>query len=360
MICLIVLTGLNAVRAQGNQQAKQPVATVQPTQAATPIIVPGMSTVGDVEDYRLKPGDIVEIKVEKAPELSNSYPINTGGTFLFPVLGQVSADKKTTEELSQMIGSKLRGSYLTDPIVSVSVKEQSKKPVFPFFIQGAVRSPGTFQLERQPSLLKLITIAGGLNDNYGSTAFIIRERKLTDNTDQTPDDKSAKPVVANSNPKASSAMREADKSASNSETEYDLIKVNINRLLRGSFDQNIIIEPNDIVQIPKSDIFFVAGEVKAPGNFPLREGTTLRQAISLAQSTKFEAATERGIIFREDPSGKRQEIPVDIGAIMSGKKADVEIMPNDIIMVPNSKMKSVANSILKTASTGLIRSILGF
>jgi protein involved in polysaccharide export with SLBB domain len=42
-------------------------------------------------------------------------------------------------------------------------------------VQGAVRRAGLYQIEGQPSLLKLITIAGGLTENYGSTAFIIRE-----------------------------------------------------------------------------------------------------------------------------------------------------------------------------------------
>jgi polysaccharide export outer membrane protein len=293
------------------------------------------------EDYHLKPGDVVEIKVEKAPELSGTYPLNTNGTFVFPVLGQLKADKQTAEELSQMIADRLRGSYLTEPIVSVSIKEQSKKPVFPFFIQGAVRNPGTFQLEKPPSMLKLITIAGGLGDNFGSTAFVIREKKDGETIDKT---KPGDPPV----------------SGSSADTEYDLIKVNLNRLLKGNFEQNIMIQPNDIVQIPKSDIFFVAGDVKAPGNFPLREGTTLRQAISLAQGTKYEAAADRGIIFREDASGKRQEIAVDIGAVMAGKKEDIEILPNDIIMVPNSKMKSFANSMIKTASNGLIRTLFGF
>ena len=104
----------------------------------------------------------------------------------------------------------------------------------------------------------------------------------------------------------------------------------------------------------------MAGEVVAPGTFPLREGTTLRQAVSLAQGTKYEGATDRGIIFREDQLGKRQEIAVNIGAVMSGKRADIDIMPNDIIMVPNSKSKTIAKGMLKTISNGVLRTLFGF
>jgi polysaccharide export outer membrane protein len=91
----------------------------------------------------------------------------------------------------------------------------------------------------------------------------------------------------------------------------------------------------------------VAGEVRSPGSYTLKEGTTLRQAISLAQGTTFKAAAGRGIIFREEPgTGKRTDIKVDIDAVMSGKKADVPIMANDIVIVPNSRMKSVGGALL--------------
>ena len=47
-----------------------------------------------------------------------------------------------------------------------------------FFIQGAVRNPGVYQSEGKPSLLELITLASGLSETHGSTAFIIRRVKL--------------------------------------------------------------------------------------------------------------------------------------------------------------------------------------
>jgi polysaccharide biosynthesis/export protein len=119
-----------------------------------------------------------------------------------------------------------------------------------------------------------------------------------------------------------------------------LKKANLNALMRGDFAENVRIDPGDIVQIPPSDVFFVAGEVKAPGSFPLREGTTLRVAISLAQNTNMTAAPGKAVIFREDGSKDKRQIPVDIAAVMRGRSPDVPIMANDIIVVPNSKAKS--------------------
>jgi len=135
--------------------------------------------------------------------------------------------------------------------------------------------------------------------------------------------------------------------------QYELKTVNISGLYKGRIDQNVFIEPGDIVTIPPIDVFFVAGEVNAPGSFPLKDGTTLRQAISLAQGTSFNAATGNGVIFREDlANGKRQEIKVDIGSVMKGKQEDIAIQANDIIIVPNSRAKSVGNALLKAFGMG--------
>jgi protein involved in polysaccharide export with SLBB domain len=87
--------------------------------------------------------------------------------------------------------------------------------------------------------------------------------------------------------------------------------------------------------------------VNAPGSFALTEGTTLRQAISLAQGTNYKAALSRAVVYRENASGKREEVHIDIGAVMNGKKDDVLIMANDIIMVPNSRTKTLGGALLK-------------
>ena len=68
-----------------------------------------------------------------------------------------------------------------------------------------------------------------------------------------------------------------------------------------------------------------------------KEGATLRQAITLAQGMKYTAASDRAIIFREDPVTRKQEIRIDAGKIMNGKQEDVAIIANDIVIIPNSR-----------------------
>lgn len=283
-------------------------------------------------DYRIGPNDVIDIQIENAPEMSKSFRVTAAGTFLMPYVGRVTAAKKTTEELAQFLSEKLRGDYLKDPKVTVSVKEYNSCS---FFVQGQVRNAGVYQIEGKPSMLELLTLAGGLSDQHGANAYIIRRIKNAQN-DQEPEQ---------------TTVSDAKTKGSGSDTEeppkYELKSVNVNGLLKGHFEQDVVLEPGDIINIPATDLFFVAGEVNAPGSFQLKEGTTLRQAIALAQGTNFKAALNRGIIFRENAAGKREELHVDIGAVMSAKKDDIQIMANDIIMVPNSRAKSVGGALLK-------------
>ena len=273
---------------------------------------------------------MLELQIENAPELSREVRVTAAGTFLMPYLGRVTAQQKTPEELAQYIADHLRGDYLRDPKVIVRVKEYNSRS---FFIQGSVRSPNVYQIEGKPSLLELITLAGGLVENHGATAFIIRKIKPA-----TP----AAPQAG----ETGGAETEKDPDGENG-PRYELKSVHINALLKGHFEQDMFLEPGDIINIPPTDVFFVAGEVNQPGSFPLKEGTTLRQAISLAQGTKFNAALNRGIIFREGSTGKREELTVDVGAVMSGKKEDLNILANDIIIVPNSRSKTIGGALLR-------------
>jgi len=322
--------------AQTRQQPKiQPPAQAGGEPNASPSIL-----VSPDEDYRIGARDVIEIRIDDAPELSVTTSVNADGTFLMPYLKRVKALSKTTEELSREIADGLRGRYLKDPNVIVAVKQFYSRS---FFILGAVKKPGVYQAEGRLQLMKLITLAGGPAENRGSTAYIIREIKKKDALSAA-DAGTIKPV----------AQDGANASAAE-EPEYDITMVNINGMFKGMGlgGKDSYLEPGDIVNIPQLDVFYVAGEVNAPGSFPLSEGTTLRQAIALSQGTTMNAALGSGVIFRQDvATGKRVEIPVDVGAVMKAKKEDIALVANDIVIVPNSRGKTIGNSILKAVGMG--------
>ena len=312
------------------------------------------------EDYKLAPTDVIRISIEDAPELSGNYRISKDGKIPMKFLGAMYVEGKTPDEVCTIITEGLRDRYLKDPKVYVSVEQYNSRT---FFIQGSVKTPGVYVIEGQPSLFKLITIAGGLTENHGSMAYIIRETKVNAEKlekaragiDQGKDQ--VKITGGTAPAPLAQAVEEKNAGATGieGESEYELITAQISGLYKGRFEQNVFIKPNDLVYIPRTDVFFVAGEVKQPGQFTLREGTTLRQAISLAQGTFFRSAADRATIFRQDPAtGKLNEVPVDVAAVMAGKKPDVLIMPNDVIMIPNSKVKTISQALLQTFGPALI------
>jgi polysaccharide export outer membrane protein len=335
IVLLVIASSTLAGGLQTNKNQSTGVApggsTVQPGGRGSNAIL-----VSPEEDYRIGPNDVIDVQVQNAPELSRTFRVTAAGTFLMPYIGRVTAVKKTTEELAQSIANGLRGDYLKDPKVVVTVKEFNSRS---FFIQGSVRSPGVFQIEGRPSMLELITLAGGLSEKHGANAYIIRRIKTTEHKGTEPGIMTTAAAPNGANAEQEPATEESAK--------YELKSANINGLLTGHFDQDVLLEPGDIINIPPSDVFFVAGEVNAPGSFALKEGTTLRQAISLAQGTNYKAALNRGVVYRENASGKREEVHVDIGAVMGGKKDDIVIMANDIIMVPNSRSKTFGGALLK-------------
>lgn len=305
------------------------------------------------EDYRLAVSDVIEVMIQDAPELSGNYRIGQSGNIPLHYLGSMNVVGKTPPEVGKAIADGLRGRYLRDPKVFVSVTQYNSRT---FFIQGAVRTPGVHVIEGRPSLFKLIAIAGGLHEKHGSIAYVIREIKAKPETVEA---RAAGTVAAKPAPTTPVAQSlEGVKTrgtgvAIEGEGEYELYRVPISGLFKGRFEQNMIIEPGDVVHIPSAEVFYVAGEVRAPGQYQYKEGITLRQAISLAQGAPFKAALNRGIIFREDPlTGKFAELPIDINAVMNGKREDVPILPNDVVVVPNSAVKSVSSALLMALGIG--------
>jgi polysaccharide biosynthesis/export protein len=331
-------SSINAQQRRGEPQQEQPAIQSSASEMGNASIL----TTAE-KDYRISAGDVIQLQIEDAPELSHYYRVSSSGHIEIPVLGLVEAQGKTTFELARFIKKGLRDEeYLNTPNVLITIKQYNSQT---FLIQGSVRNPGVYQTEGRPSLLTMIGLAGGLAVDHGSTAFILRPNKtkkparapdtqISSLQDQTPDtDQSTQ------TPAGGSASEPSE------DPDYELIKVNIGALYKGQFDQRV--EPGDIINIPRSDVFFVTGEVKSPGSFTLKDGTTLRQAVSLAQGLTFNAKGAQAVIFREDSAlGSRKEIKVDISAVINGKKEDIPLQANDLIIVPNSRTKSIGGMLL--------------
>ena len=82
------------------------------------------------------------------------------------------------------------------------------------------------------------------------------------------------------------------------------------------------------------------GSVKRPGAFSLREGGegTVLQMLALAEGlAPFSGKT--AYIYRRANGGPRTEVAVELEAILKRKHADIAVLPDDILYVPDNKAR---------------------
>lgn len=108
-------------------------------------------------DYNLGAGDQIQIVVYGEPDLTTRVKIDKSGMISFPFLSDIAVLGLSPKVLEKKIADGLRGDYLIDPQVAVSIVNYR-----PFFIHGQVRRPGGYPFQEDLTLDKAIAIAGGL------------------------------------------------------------------------------------------------------------------------------------------------------------------------------------------------------
>jgi len=109
--------------------------------------------------YKLGPGDHILIDVFGEGDLSMDFRLNDTGTLNYPFLGQLTVAGLSVTELEQLITRGLKGPYLVNPDVSVSIKEYR-----PFYLHGEVEKPGGIPYQPGLTLEKAIALAGGFTE----------------------------------------------------------------------------------------------------------------------------------------------------------------------------------------------------
>ena len=110
-----------------------------------------------VDGYRVQPGDILTISVWKERDLQGEILVRPDGGVSFPLAGDVSADGKTTQELTDALAAKLKRSF-PDPVVTVSVKQIGGNRVY---VLGKVNRPGEFMFSKPVDVMQALALAGG-------------------------------------------------------------------------------------------------------------------------------------------------------------------------------------------------------
>ncbi|MBF4323294.1 polysaccharide biosynthesis/export family protein [Vibrio anguillarum] len=132
--------------------------------------------------YKLGVGDQIRIQVYDEPELSLETRVSDSGTIDYPFLGRIKLKGKTTEEVKAAIHDGLLDGYLINPNVFVSVVMYR-----PYFINGQVKTSGSYPYYPGLTVNKAITIAGGFTERASKTKIYI----------SSSDEPSAQPVKVN-------------------------------------------------------------------------------------------------------------------------------------------------------------------
>lgn len=120
------------------------------------------------DSYRLGPGDTIEIRVFGEADLSMAVLVGDSGRFNYPLLGEVQVSGMTAKEVENQLDKGLRGDYLINPAVTVSVAQYR-----PFYVNGEVEDPGAYPYQPGLTLQKAIALAGGFTERAAKTSISV-------------------------------------------------------------------------------------------------------------------------------------------------------------------------------------------
>lgn len=282
--------------------------------------------------YVLGPGDQVVLHVVDDEDISDKpLAIDPSGTIDLPMVGRMQAAGLTLEEFKAQLTSKLK-RYITQPDVSVNLSASGSQPVS---VLGEVANPGVHQLMGSGHLLEVLSLSGGLKPDAGPVVIVTREPRwgaidgTTSHTDPT--------------------------------TGFSTATFSLDALMSSRDPKdNILIEPDDVITVPRAQLVYVVGDVVKAGGFQFSHSTmSLLQTLSLAEGLGPNSAAGRARILRQEPGGDGtpRQIAVNINDIFAGKAPDMQLKANDVLFIPRSGAKVVSQKAIDAAigiTTGLL------
>jgi polysaccharide export outer membrane protein len=232
--------------------------------------------------YVVGPNDVLTIGVYNQPQLSGKFVVEADGTFAYPLLGRVAAGGLSIRAVEDKVRQGLAGGFLKDPQITVTVDQYRSQQIF---VMGEVRQPGPLQFTGSMTLIEALARAGSVTEHAGAEAVIIH---------------SATGVAP-----APAAVDTA------SAARGDAIHVDLQKLQSSTLAQNVALRPGDTIFVPRAETVFVSGQVRMPGEYPIRAGMTVRQALALAGGVTDRGSARRVQIIRV-VNGKEMTIGGDL------------------------------------------------
>ncbi len=125
------------------------------------------------DEYRIGPGDVLQLFVWKEPDLTRDVTVRFDGKVTVPLLGDVQAAGHPPQELGDDIAKRL-ARFLAAPQVTVGVIQANSAR---FHVLGLVGKPGDFPLTRRTTVLQGLALAGGFKEFAKTERILIIRRE---------------------------------------------------------------------------------------------------------------------------------------------------------------------------------------
>jgi polysaccharide export outer membrane protein len=285
----------------------------------------GAAAVPPGDDYIIGIDDQVLIRIVDLRDIPDKpFRVDPSGSIDLPLLGPVHAADLTPGQLKEGLAA-AAAKYILDPQISVNIVEYHSQPVS---VIGAVNTPGVHSLTGPKRLIEVLSEAGGLRPDAGSTIRITRDIKWE-----------AIPLPG---------------TRMDAGGQFSVAELDTDKLMNfGMPRDNILVRPHDVISVSKAELIYVMGNVKKAGGFSLasRENISVLKALALAEGPDHTASVKNSVILRPASDGaKEQSIRVAIDKMLLGKAPDMPMRANDVLYIPNNAPKSIA---LRTAEAAL-------
>ncbi len=252
-------------------------------------------------------GDLIDVDVFGASEfdwrgrLTSEGNLDGLNSFGNPIKGLCRSEEAIATDIKRAYSK-----FLREPEVKVRVIDRSGRPVV--ILDGAVRTPQRFQLNRPASLRELLVMAGGIQDDANGEVQIFRPESLN-----------------------CEASRDSSFSVDTSNA-LPVVNITIKDLIAGVPTANPIIRSGDIITIRRAEVIYVIGGVVNPRQIASRTITTLSRAIATAGGLSKQADSEEVVIYRREGT-ELKRIDADLKKVETGEIPDPPLKAFDIVEV---------------------------
>jgi polysaccharide export outer membrane protein len=259
---------------------------------------------------KIAPGDLLHITVFDVPEMTQEVRVGANGKAQLALIGDMTLSGMTGQEAAEAIAGELRNrKLLLRPQVNVLIKEFASQGVS---VVGEVQHPGVYPVLGPRTLLDLVSMAGGLT-NVADTRITVKRH-------------------GGAEEKIMVRLKTDD-----AET---------------SLANNVQVYPGDLILVPRAGIVYVLGDVNRPGGFVMQDSgkITLLQALAQAGGASKTASLSKAVLMRKNDQGY-ETTQLHVGRIEHGQDPDMELHANDILFVPNNRLKNILNGTQNVATS---------